>query len=317
MDDWLRTRALAEHLLTPQQRWAVTKARAQRQLKGHFIQDPVTGLLEGSEPGGGEGGTGGGGGDKKPSGEGKGKHPGKGYSKDAYIDKHGVIQTNNVYDAQRALYEDKKVELTQPKQVSTLIKLLGKSAAAMEAKGKVAPVFNLCNVSISGTNLFCAESKGIPRVKMPVIPAKQTQKFVDYLKDQGYGVKKGKEYAAHLRATQDEISGVKVAAAMKRIKDNNGKVYKRIIVSKDNYILDGHHTWAGALGVDSKNNNLHDDKNVKIFRVNISITKLIAEAEKWTGGKGKKPASEAAQYIPVSKAWDDDPLVFDMVDDAD
>jgi hypothetical protein len=315
MGDWLLTRALAEHLLTPQQRWAVIKARAQRQLKGHFIQDPVTGLLEGSEPGGGaEGGGGKPDGDKKPSGEGKGKHPGKGYSKEAYIDQHGVIQTNNVYDAQRALYEDKKVELTQPKKVSTLIKLLGKSAAAMEAKGKVAPVFNLCNVSISGTNLFCAESKGIPRVKMPVIPAKQTQKFVDYLKDQGYGVKKGKEYAAQLRATQDEISGVKVAAAMKRIKDNGGKVYKRIIVSKDNYILDGHHTWAGALGIDAKNNKLHDDKSVKVFRVNISITKLIAEAEKWTGGKGKKPASEAADYIPVSKAWGDDPLVFDMAD---
>ena len=120
------------------------------------------------------------GGDGKPEGS-EGKHPGEGYSKNAYIDKHGVIQTNNVYDAQLALSQDKKVELTQPKQVSTLIKLLGKTAAEMEAKGEKAPVFNLCNVSVSGTNLFCAESKGIPRVEMPVIPAKQTDKFVKFL----------------------------------------------------------------------------------------------------------------------------------------
>jgi HK97 family phage prohead protease/HK97 family phage major capsid protein len=217
-------------------------------------------------------------------------HPGEGYSKDAYV-KDGVIHTPSVYDAQRALFENRKVELHQPKQVSTLIKLLGKTAAKMEAHGEKVPVFNLCNVSVEGTNLFCAESKGIPRVEMPVIPAKQTKAFIKYLKGEGYKVEKDKEYAANLRATQNEISGEKVAAAMKRIKKEG--FYKRLVVSRDDYILDGHHTWAGQLGVDAKDNNLHDDKSVKVARVDISITKLIAEAEKWTGGAGKKPASEA------------------------
>ena len=96
--------------------------------------------------------------------------------------------------------------------------------------------------------------------------------------------------ADHLRATQDEISGAKVAAAMQRIRKEG--FYKRIIVSRDDYILDGHHTWAGQLGVDAQDNDLRGDKHVKISRVDISITKLLAEAEKWTGGKGKKPASE-------------------------
>jgi HK97 family phage prohead protease/HK97 family phage major capsid protein len=223
-------------------------------------------------------------------GDGKGDHPGEGYSKDAYI-KDGVIHTPSVYDAQRALFENRKVELHQPKQVSTLIKLLGKTAAKMEAAGKTPPVFNLCNVSVEGTNLFCAESKGIPRVEMPVIPAKQTKAFIKYLKGEGYKVEKDKEYAANLRATQSEISGEKVAASMKRIEKEG--FYKRLVVSRDDYILDGHHTWAGQLGVDAKNNDLHDDKSVKVARVDISITKLIAEAEKWTGGAGKKPATEA------------------------
>ena len=227
-------------------------------------------------------------------GKGEGKHPGAGYSKDARVDSHGVIHTSNVYDAQRALFEDRKVELNQPKQLSTLIKRLGETAAEMAEHGETAPTFNLCNVSVKGTNLFCADQIGIPRVEMPVIRAGATKDFIKYLKSQGYEVENGKEEARNLRATQSEISGEKVAASMKRIKKEG--FYKRLVVSKDDYILDGHHTWAGQLGLDAKDNDLENDgREVKIARVNISITKLVAEAEKWTGGKGKKPASEAAK----------------------
>lgn len=304
MDDWRTIRERAESLLSPAQRWAVVRARAERNVKydENEPRDESGKWTDG-------GGSGDSGGSDKPSGDkpgGKGKHPGEGYSKGAYVDEHGVIQTKDVYDAQRALFQDRKVELSQPKQVSTLIKLLGKTAAKMEEQGEKAPVFNLCNVSISGTNLFCAESKGIPRVEMPVIPAKQTGAFIKYLKSQGYKVEKDKEQARHLRATQDEISGAKVAASMKRIKKEG--FYKRIVISKDDYILDGHHTWAGQLGQDAKDNKLKGDKNVKVARVNISITKLIAEAEKFTGGKGKKPASEAPKefMIPVGKVFADE-----------
>jgi HK97 family phage prohead protease len=228
----------------------------------------------------------------------KGEHPGEGYSKHAYVDKHGVIHTSNVYDAQRALFENRKVELKQPKQISTLIKRLGETAAEMAEQGEAAPVFNLCNVSIEGTNLFCAEQLGIPRVEMPVIPAKQTKKFIKYLKEEGYKVEKDNEYAANLRATQSEIDGAKVATQMARIEKDG--FYKRLVISKDDYILDGHHTWAGALGIDAQDNNLHDDKLIKIARVNISITKLLEEAEKWTKEHGiaKKPAG-AKQWADV------------------
>jgi len=238
---------------------------------------------------------------------GKGKHPGEGYSKGAYL-KNGVIHTSNVYDAQLALFQDRKVELTQPKQVSTLIKRLGETAKEMEEQGEKAPVFNLCNVSIKGTNLFCADSKGIPRVKMPVIPAKRTKEFIKYLEDRGYKIEKEKEKAANLRATQSEIDGAKVAVSMKRIQSEG--FYKRLVISKDDYILDGHHTWAGQLGIDAKNNVLDDDKEVKVARVNISITKLLAEAEKFTGGKGKKPAGQADFMIPVSKVFGEIPDIY-------
>ena len=223
---------------------------------------------------------------------GKSEHPGKGYSASARVIK-GVIHTGSVYDAQRALFENRKVELSQPKEVSTLIKKLGETAAEMAERGEQAPVFNLCNVSIEGTNLFCSENKGIPRAEMPVIPAKQTKAFVKHLKSLGYEVEKDRERADHLRATQSEISGAKVAASMKRIKEEG--FYKRLVVSRDDYILDGHHTWAGQVGIDIKDGKFDEERGVKVYRVDISITKLIDEANKWTKDQGiaKKPASEA------------------------
>jgi hypothetical protein len=177
------------------------------------------------------GGDGGGGGDKL-----------EGYSDKAkLID--GVIHTSDVYDAVKALSEDRKVELKQPKQVSTLIKKLGEITKEMVDQGEKAPVFDLCKVTVSGTNLFCADTKGIPRIKMPQMDDDQTKEFVKLLEKKGYAVEKGKEKSEHLRATQNQLDGAKVAKFYKRIrKDPEGKGDdKRLIISRDDYVLDGHH----------------------------------------------------------------------------
>lgn len=230
-----------------------------------------------SESGGGEG---------SDSSGGEGKHPGEGYSASARL-VGGVIHTSSVYDAQRALYENRKVELNQPRSVSVLLKRLGEVAKKMIAEGKEAPLFNLCNVSVKGTNLFCADTKGIPRVEMPQLDADQTKAFVKHLKEIGFKVEKDKVHANHLRATQNEINGAKVAATAEKMRGKEGKINKRLVVSKDDYILDGHHHWAAKVGLDAEDGSLTNDTKVRISRVNISITKLLDEAEKFTGGKGK------------------------------
>jgi hypothetical protein len=212
-------------------KWEAAKVQAKTTLvRGDFIQDPDTGRFAGSHPGGGGGGEG-------------GKHPGAGYSKDAYV-KGGVIHTSNVDDAARALHEGKKVELDQPRKISVLIDKLGQMARDAIAKGEKAPVYNLCNVSVTGTNLFCAESKGIPRVEMPQLTDAQAKAFTTHLGDQGYKVTESSTPASHLRATQNELNGAKVAKLAGKMRAEGGMGVKRIFVSKDDYILDGHHHWA-------------------------------------------------------------------------
>ena len=216
---------------------------------------------------------------------------GHGYSSAASI-KDGKIYTSNVSDAARALYEGKQVVLDQPREISTLLDHLGQVAKHLIAMGDKAPNFNLCNVSVAGSNLFCSESKGIPRVKMPQLDDEQTKGFRHYLKDKGYKIEKTEEETDHLRATQSELNGVKVATIAAKLKANPEKKQNRIIVSREGYILDGHHRWAAQIGIDAENNRLGDVKT-RIARVDIGIIDLLKEAETFTHGAGHKSAQDA------------------------
>jgi len=223
-------------------------------------------------------------------GEGEGKHPGHGYSKDAYVDKDGVIQTHNVRDALRGLYENRKVNLEQPREVSTLIGKLGEVSDRMIRRGGEERNFNLCNVTVSGTNLFCAESHGIPREKMPQLTDKQTSEFPEHLKSQGFDVKNETELASHLRATQNVLNGAKVAKAAQYIRDHPEAADRPIIISKDGYILDGHHTWAAKIGLDAQDGILSNDKPMNVSRINIGTIEMLHRANKFTGYAGRKGA---------------------------
>jgi hypothetical protein len=223
-----------------------------------------------------------------------GEHPGQGYSKDAFIH-DGVIHTDNVNDAARALAENRPVELTQPRTASVLIDKLGEISRDMIDKGQKAPNFDLCKVMIKGTSLFCASTQNIPRVQMPQIRLGQDTAFAQYLKGKGYTVELEQQRASFLRATQSELNGGKVAAIARKLRNQPGHQGNPLFVSNDDYILDGHHRWAAKIGLDAADNNLTNDTKLGIARVNISITKLLEEAEAFTGGAGKlSMADEAA-----------------------
>jgi HK97 family phage prohead protease len=220
---------------------------------------------------GGSEGSAGSDGDKDSSKD-KGTHPGPGYSSAARL-RDGVIYTPSVYDAQRALFEDRKVELDQEKKISTLIRRLGETAAEMAAHGEKAPNFNLCNVSVSGTNLFCADTKGIPRIKMPQMDEVTTKNFRKYLKEQGYTVEKGRERSINLRASQNELVGTKVAAKVAKMKaKGQDEIKNRLIISKDDYIVDGHHKWATQLALDAEKGKLDNGHKKRLARTNTAFS---------------------------------------------
>jgi hypothetical protein len=167
-------------------------------------------------------------------------------------------------------------------QISTIVDKLAQLGKEAKEKGEQAPNFNLCQVSIPGTNLYCDGNKGIERGDMPQFkgtpqpgsPADKLPKdengeadteefFKQMLNKQGIKVSKPASVPPdRLKATQSELVGVKVAGMSKVLENPNhpayGKITAPIYVSNDGYVLDGHHRWAAVVA----HNAAHPDKQI-------------------------------------------------------
>lgn len=210
---------------------------------------------------------------------------GHGYSPSAKL-VDGVIHTDNVHDAVRALWQGRKVQLKQPHQISTLVQELGKVNARVLKAGQKPPVFDLCNVTVENSNLFCAESLGIPRIEMPQFTEEQLKAFTEKLVSEGHQISHVKEYAPYLRATQSELNGGKIAKGVKWLQGNPQGREREIIISGDNYVLDGHHHWAAMVTLDTMNQQNSSKTMINAVKINIGITDLLQKSWEFVGGRG-------------------------------
>jgi hypothetical protein len=204
-------------------------------------------------------------------------------------------------------------------QISTVVDKLAQLGAEAKAKGEQAPNFNLCKVSIPGTNLYCDGNKGIPREDMPQFkgtpvpgsPADKLPKdsngeadteefFKKMLEKDGVKVSDPVEVPAdRLKATQSELVGVKVAGMSKVLEDPSHPAYEKITapiyVSNDGYVLDGHHRWAAIVA----HNAAHPDNQIpmKVRVIDEPIEPLVKRSNEFAekiGIRAKKADTGAA-----------------------
>lgn len=241
-----------------------------------------------------------------------------GYHTSTVMDEHGVIITSNIDDAVKALIEGREVDLFQPREVSMMLERLADIAKESFAKGEDAGKYNLCRVTMAGTNLFCHENIGLTRVQMPQLIAKPEPgstaaswpvimgkdgkpdsegqvdagpHFEEDLRDQGVTITPDEEGAAYLKATQNELDGRKVAGIMRAMKKGSAFGYfPPLLISKDNYIIDGHHRWAALVGLDSEDGHLGDVK-LAVHRVDMTIIPLIQRANEYCDEVGMPRAA--------------------------
>ena len=207
------------------------------------------------------------------------------------------------------MQEGKNVELESDTDVNTLLQELNIQANQAKERGEKFKI-NLCNVSVSGTNVFCGASlagedgEPLPRIKMPQLSGTARQgsqaaqlesnkkdevdagpAFLEFLKKGGVKVTTEKVAAASLKASQAELIGAKVAAIM--IKE----VYKKgtIYISKDNYVIDGHHRWAAAVGADASDG--LGDLKLKVVCVDMNIAEALQVANDFTDEFGIEKVS--------------------------
>ena len=204
-------------------------------------------------------------------------------------------------------------------QISTIIDKLAELGNQAKKNGEKAPNFNLCQVSIPGTNLYCDGNKGIERADMPQFkgtpqpgsPADKLPKdengeadteefFKQMLNKQGIKVSEPTAVPPdRLKATQSELVGVKVAGMSKVLDDPNhpayGKITAPIYVSNDGYVLDGHHRWAAVVAHNAANPDKQIPMNVRVIDEPIEpLVKRSNEFAEKMGIRAKKADTGAA-----------------------
>ena len=160
-----------------------------------------------------------------------------------------------------------KIPDAQKKEISMRIDKLAELTKQAKEKGEAAPNFNLCKVTVPGTNLYCEGNAGIPREEMPQFKGKPTPgspaskmpvdasgevdtepMFKKMLKEKGIKTVETEIPSDALKATQSELVGSKVAGMAKALeKDpNHPGITAPIYVSRDGFVIDGHHRWAAV-----------------------------------------------------------------------
>ncbi len=166
------------------------------------------------------------------------------------------------------------IEPKQLEQFNTDIQKVAQQVADAKAKGEPAPNINLCDVTVPGTNLYCDDNLGIPRSEMPQFKGTaqpgsraagmEADKsgevdtepvFREMLKQKGITTTQTEVPADKLKATQKDLVGAKVVGMMGALEENpeHEKITAPIYVSRDGYVIDGHHRWAAIVAYNAKN----------------------------------------------------------------
>ena len=207
-------------------------------------------------------------------------------------------------------------------QVSTLLDEMARIANEAKAAGEKAPNYDLCLVTVPNTNLFCAESKGIPRIEMPQlggipVPGSRADTlpkndggevdigpaFVRHLREKGVNVEETRKLASHLKASQSELVGVKVGGMMKwmeagSVQARNTIRESSIFVTRDGYVVDGHHRWAAVVGLDAQEGGL-DELDMPVRVIDMDILDVLKEANDFAIEFGVPPQAAVASGVKV------------------
>lgn len=119
------------------------------------------------------------------------------------------------------------------------------------------------------------DNLGIERKDMPQIDDDVVDGFLQWVRKQGIVIERGMYPASKLKATQKEINVEKVKDMVAG--DNyEDLVTKPFIVSRDGYLMDGHHRWAALVTVDP-------ESSAHVFKIGLPIRELLALANMFHG----------------------------------
>lgn len=216
----------------------------------------------------------------------------------------GGQEVSNLKKAAELMDKGKPVRLAPPAEgkIATLVDELAK-----RLEGRPKDTINLCLVSVPGTNLFCGGSFDIPRTAMPQLGGKPIagtkadklpkdkngevdvqNQFVEFLKKNNIGVRDAEMRADQMKASQMQVKADKTHGMAGN--PNFDPNERPIMVSRDGYIIDGHHRWSATILRDARDGKL-DGMKMKVQVVDIDAKDLLAITNQFTDDYGIEPKS--------------------------
>lgn len=251
----------------------------------------------------------------------------RGLAPSAYV-RPVVRRVTSIEQGVRAILKGEIVELNDADEVHTILTRLAAVALEAKAHGARARDYDLCKVQVAGKSFFCAESlrtteypRGIPRLTMPqftgkAVPGSRADRlprnargnvnagddFQAHLTALGITLTDGQTLASKLRPTQNELGGADVAGMMTNAAYDPAE--RPVFVSRDNYIIDGHHRWAAVVG-----RNLQGARRgtlmMRTIRIDAPISEVLTLAKAWAKafGMAEKAVALAVQWGVTDGVW--------------
>jgi len=204
-------------------------------------------------------------------------------------------------------------------EVATKIDELAQMVETAKGRGEKPEFFDLCQISVPNTNIYCQDNLGIDRNEMPQFKGKarpnsladklpkdsrsgsvDTEDFFKLmLSTKGIAINSGADGEgieidpSVLKATQRNMVGDKVVEMYEVLQKDPKHPYLTapIFVSNDGYVLDGHHRWAAIVSYNVQNPESNIPMKVRV--IDMPITELVTLANEFSDSIGieKKPAN--------------------------
>jgi hypothetical protein len=145
---------------------------------------------------------------------------------------------------------------------------------------------DLRNVSIPGYALFDGANMGLRREQMPQVPSRAKPQFLSEMRLKGVRVAAQSVDPRTLKPSQTDVSAALTGKVLKMMRDGSfhDSPAGRILVSKDGFVIDGHHRWAAASAYAFD----VPGARLPIIRVDLNAADLISAAREFGAREGIK-----------------------------
>lgn len=175
--------------------------------------------------------------------------------------------------------------------------------------GEVGPMFSrmstrkehpdVTELHVNGTMLLGDEGLGYTRAEMPQIPPDRRGDFMSHLKEtKGVDTKTESIDPLTLRPAQAEISGRTSGFLFTKYRDGGIPDNERIIVSRDNYVIDGHHTWGASVAISLDGGS----KRIPVYRIDEDVQTVLSDAHDFADSIGSGRLDITAEPLTKSGA---------------